>query len=121
MKVRIAKPEEIEKLSALSVARGNVPFDSGQSIISVLEHQNKGENEIIGFAAVQTALHAAGSWVDEKYRMKKHSYELRRVLDRELERRGFSVYFAFPANEFQKHLFAKYGTVVEHLAQIRHL
>lgn len=121
MKVRIAKPEEIEKLSALSVLRGNVPFDSGQSIISVLEHEKKGEKEIIGFAAVQTALHAAGSWVDEKYRLQKHSYELRRVLDRELQRRGFSVYFAFPGNEFEKHLFAKYGTVVEHLAQIRHL
>lgn len=117
MEVHIATPEETEKLSALSVAQGNVPFLAGQSIISVLEHDKK----VIGFAAVQTALHAAGSWVEETYRRQKHSYGLRHALDNELRRRGFSVYFALPASDFEKHLFAKYGTVIEHQAQIRSL
>lgn len=117
MEVHIATPEETEKLSALSLAQGNIPFLAGQAIISVLEHESK----VIGFAAVQTALHAAGSWVDEKHRLQKHSYELRHALDNELRRRGFPVYFALPGNDFEKHLFAKYGMVTERLAQIRHL
>lgn len=126
MEVRIASPEETQKLSQISVRQGNIPFISGQSIIAVLEDEvtdekGKPQKEILGFAAVQTALHAAGSWVAEKHRRQRHSYGLREALDRELERRGFKVYFAFPANDFEKHLFAKYGTVVEHLAQIRHL
>lgn len=122
MQVRIAKPEELEKLSALSVRLGNVPFLKDQAIVSVLEHENeKQELELVGFAAVQTALHAAGSWVDEKYRQQKHSYEMRQCLDNELRRRGFAVYFALPGNDFEKHLFQKYGAVTEHFAQIRHL
>jgi hypothetical protein len=123
MEVRIASPEETQKLSQLSVKQGNIPFISGQSIIAVLEDpQEKDEvKKVTGFAAVQTALHAAGSWIKEEHRHQKHSYELRRVLDKELRRRGFTVYFAFPANPFEQHLFAKYGTVIEHLAQIRHL
>ena len=121
MEVRIASPEETKKLSRLSVLHGNVPFLPGQSIISVLEDGEGDEKQIIGFAAVQTALHAAGSWVEEKHRRQNHSYELRHALDQELVRRGFAVYFAFPGNDFEKHLFAKYGTVTEQLAQIRHL
>jgi hypothetical protein len=121
MQVRIASPEETQKLSQLSVAHGNIPFLSGQAIIAVLEEQEKDEKNIIGFAAVQTALHAAGSWVEEKHRKQKHSYELRHCLDGELKRRGFTVYFALPASDFEKALFAKYGAVTEHLAQIRHL
>ena len=117
MNVRIAKPQEIEKLSKLSTSRGNIPFVRGQAIISLAE--DKGE--IVGFAAVQNALHAAGSWVKEDYRRKKLTYEMRAALDNELRAQGFSVYFAFPATDFERHLFAKYGQVIEHLAQIRHL
>lgn len=117
MEVRIATPEETEKLGQLSVRLGNVPFLAAQSVVALLEH----EKEIIGFAAVQNAQHAAGSWVKEEFRRQKHSYELRHCLDNELRRRGFSVYFALPANDFEKHLFTKYGTVTEHAAQVRHL
>lgn len=117
MNVRIASPEETAKISALSAKLGNVPFLSDQSIISVLEHND----EIVGFAAVQSAQHAAGSWVLDKHRMRGYSYELRACLDNELRRRGFRVYFALPGNDFEKALFQKYGHVTEHLAQIRHL
>ena len=72
-------------------------------------------------SAVQNAQHAAGSWVKEEFRKRGHSYELRRCLDNELRRRGFTVYFALPGDDFEKHLFSKYGAVTEHLAQIRHL
>jgi len=117
MEVHIATPEEIRALSELSVRLGNVPFIARQSIVAVLEHAK----EIIGFAAVQNAQHAAGSWVKEEFRRQKLTYELRQALDQELRQRGFSVYFALPRGDFEKHLFAKYGTVTEHLAQIRHL
>jgi len=117
MEVRIATPEEIAKISAYSASKGNSPFYPTESIVAFLEH----EKEILGFAGVQKALHAAGSFVDEKHRKQGHSYELRRALDNELRRRGFQVYFAFPNTDFEKHLFAKYGIVTEHLAQIRHL
>jgi hypothetical protein len=117
MEVHIATAEETKKLSKLSVSLGNVPFFRDQSIISVLEHEGK----IVGFAAVQNALHAAGSWIEEKHRLQKHSYELRHALDNELRTRGFAVYFAMPKNDFEKHLFAKYGLVTEDRIQIRHL
>lgn len=117
MEVRIATPEETEQLSKLSVSLGNVPFLRDQSIVVVAEH-NK---EVIGFAAVQSAQHAAGSWIKEDFRRKGLSYEVRQALDNELRRRGFQVYFALPGNDFEKHLFAKYGTVIERLAQVRHL
>lgn len=117
MEVRIATADETEKLSKLSVALGNVPFLKDQSVISLLENDGK----IIGFAAVQHALHAAGSWVEEKHRLKGHSYQLRQALDNELRNRGFKFYFALPGNDFEKHLFSKYGLVTEHAAQIRHL
>ena len=117
MEVRVATPEELMKLSQLSVSLGNVRFLPGQATVALLEHNE----EIIGFAAVQNAQHAAGSWVAEKFRRLGCSYQLRHALDQELRRRGFSVYFALPANDFEKHLFAKYGAVTEQLAQIRHL
>lgn len=117
MQVRIAKPEEIEKLSQLSVSLGNVPFVRDQAIVAVLEHEEK----IVGFAAVQHALHAAGSWIAEKQRKKKLSYQLRQALDNELRTRGFQFYFAIPGSDFEKHLFAKYGPVTEHLVQVRQL
>ena len=123
MEVRIATPEEIQKVSQLSIRLGNVPFLPGQAIVALLEHEKeKGkEKEIVGFAAVQAAVHAAGSWVKEEYRRQRYTYQLRAALDNELRHRGFGVYFAFPRNDFEKQLFAKYGLVVEHQAQIRHL
>lgn len=117
MEVRIATPEEMQALSQLSVRLGNVPFIKDQAIVAVLEH-NK---ETVGFAAVQNAQLAAGSWVKEEHRKQKHSYELRQCLDQELRRRGFSVYLALPRTDFEKFLFAKYGPVTEQTVQIRHL
>lgn len=117
MEIRIATPAETEKISKLSVSLGNIRFLPEQSTISLMENEGK----IIGFAAVQNALHAAGSWVDEKHRRKGHSYQLRQALDNELRRKGFAVYFALPQNDFEKFLFAKYGQVIDHSAQIRHL
>lgn len=137
MEVRIATPEELQTLSQLSVRLGNVPFVPGQAIVSVMTRdratldskrlpsksgETENDEQIIGFAAVQNALHAAGSWVKEEFRKRGHSYELRTCLDNELRRRGFPVYFALPGSDFEKHLFAKYGHVTEHTAvQIRHL
>jgi len=117
MQVRIATPEETEKLSQLSVSVGNIPFLRDQSVIALLEDGK----EMVGFAAVQNAQHAAGSWVKEPFRKQRWSYQLRHCLDSELRRRGFAVYFALPSNDFEKHLFAKYGMVTEHLAQVRQL
>lgn len=117
MNIRIASPAETKAVSELSVKLGNVPLFPGQSVVAFIEH----EDEIAGFAAVQTAQHAAGSWVKEEFRKQKHSYELRHALDAELRRRGIPVYFALPRTDFEKHLFAKYGPVTEHLVQVRHL
>lgn len=122
MEVRLATEEEIKKLSALSVRLGNVPFIPGQAIVSIMEHGDGDKKEVVGFAAVQTALHAAGSWVKEEFRRKGYTYQLRQALDNELRQRGFSVYFALPGSDFEKHLFAKYGQVTEiPTAQVRHL
>jgi GNAT superfamily N-acetyltransferase len=118
MEVRIATPAEIAKVSQLSVRHGNIPIFADQSIVALLEDEEK---QIVGFAAVQHAMHAAGSWVADKHRRQGKSYELRRALDAELRRRGYSVYFAIPNHEFEKHLFAKYGAVTEQTVQVRHL
>lgn len=117
MEVRLASQTEIEELSKLSVKLGNIPFFPGQCTASILLD---GE-EIIGFAATQNAQHAAGSWVHEDHRLQRRTYELRNILENELRRKGIGVYFAIPANEFEKNLFAKYGTVTEHIVQTRHL
>lgn len=121
LKVRIATPEETAKISAMSVRLGNIPLFPGQSIISLLEHDRDEKKEIVGFAAVQTAQHAAGSWVKEELRRNGYSYQLRHELENEMRRRGFPVYFALPQNDFEKHLLAKYGHTTEHLVQVRHL
>lgn len=117
MEVRIASPEEIEKVSALSVSKGNVRFLKEHAVVALLEHND----ELVGFAAAQHAFHAAGSWVKEEHRRQRHSYEMRQALDHELRMRGAPVYFALPQSDFEKHLFAKYGTVTEQLVQIRQL
>ena len=117
MECRLASQPEIEKLSKLSVSLGNVPFFKDQCIASLLVD----DEEIIGFAAVQTAWHAAGSWVKEDHRKQGHTYRLRSSLENELRRKGIGVYFAIPGDDFEKQLFAKYGQVTEHLMQTRHL
>jgi hypothetical protein len=117
MEVKIATPAEIAEVSKLSVKHGNIPFLPGQSVVAVLEHDQK----VIGFAAVQAAIHAAGSWIDEEHRRQGHTYPLRQALDNELRRLGYTVYFSLPGNDFERQLFAKYGQVTEHKAQIRHL
>lgn len=117
MEVTIATPEEMQELSRLSMRVGNIPFFAGQSTAAIM----RDGKEIVGFAAVQNAQHAAGSWVKEELRRRKHSYELRSCLENELRRRGIPVYFALPGNDFEKQLFAKYGNVTEQQIQIRHL
>lgn len=117
MNVVIATPQQITKLSELSVRLGNIPLFPDQSIAAILEDKN----EIVGFATVQSAWVAAGSWVKEEYRRQRLTYEMRQALDNELRRRGITVYLAIPGNDFDKALFAKYGHTTEHLAQVRHL
>lgn len=118
MECRLASQIEIEKLSKLSVSLGNIPLFPGQCKASLLLDD---DGEIAGFAAVQAAWHAAGSWVREDHRLQRQTYEMRNLLDNELRRCGVGVYFALPSNDFEKQLFTKYGTVTEHLAQVRHL
>jgi hypothetical protein len=117
LKIRIASPAETKAVSAFPCVSGTCRSFRGQSIVSFLEH----DDEIVGFAAVQSAQHAAGSWVKEEFRKQKHSYELRHALDNELRRRAIPVYFALPQSDFEKHLFQKYGPVTEHIVQVRHL
>lgn len=117
LECRLASEKEIKALSDLSVKLGNIPFFPGQCVASVLVD----EEEVIGFAAIQNAYHAAGSWVHEDHRLQGRTYELRACLENELRRKGIGVYFAIPGNKFEKQLFAKYGTVTEHIVQTRHL
>lgn len=117
MKCVIATPEQIAKLTKVSVKMGNIPFFPDRCIAAIFEH----DNEIVGFAAVQSAWHAAGSWVKEEFRGQKWTYEMRQALDNELRKRGVFVYFALPGNDFEKALFRKYGHTTEHLVQVRHL
>lgn len=115
--IKIATAEDIQKLSALSVGLGNIPFFTGQSIVSFFE-DGAG---IAGFAAVQSAWHAAGSWVKESHRKQGITYQLRASLENEMRRHGIPVYFALPGNEFEKELFGKYGHMVERISQMRSL
>ena len=117
MECRLATKEEIEKLGKLSVKVGNIPFFKDQCVASVLLDGD----ETVGFAAVQTAWHAAGSWVKETERKQGHTYGLRMVLDNELRKKGVKVYFALPGNDFEKMLFEKYGHVTISAVQVRHL
>jgi len=118
MECRLATSNEIEKLSKLSVSLGNIPFFKDQCVASVLLDD---EEKTAGFVAVQSAWHAAGSWVAEGHRLQRHTYEMRQLVDNELRRRGVGVYFAIPGKDFEKELFAKYGHTTEHLVQVRHL
>jgi hypothetical protein len=117
MEVRLATDNDIERLSSLSVKTGNVPFFRGKVVASLLLD----EGEIAGFAAVQQAWHAAGSWVKEEHRKQGNTYLMRRVLENELHKQGVPVYFALPGNDFEKMLFTKYGHITEQTVQVRHL
>src|SRR5260370_11458674 len=111
MEVRAANFRDMKKLSDLYVSLGNVPFILGQCAASLLVD----DDEIVGFAAAQSAWHAAGSWMKEEHRRQGKTYELRNCLDNELRRLGIKVYFAIPNNDFERQLFAKYGQVTEHI------
>lgn len=117
MIVRMATRDEMKEISDYSVRCGNIPLVQDQALSSVLMEGK----EVVGFAAVQAALHAAGSYVDPRFRGKGLTYGLRAELEKELKRLGFPVYFALPGNDFEKMLFAKYGPVSERLAQIKEL
>ena len=117
IEVKRAVANDIKELSKLSVSLGNVPFFVGQCKAALLLDDDK----IIGFAAVQSAWHAAGSWVHEDHRKQRHTYELRNCLDNELRKEGVKVYFALPSSDFEKELFAKYGHMTEQIVQVRHL
>lgn len=119
MECRIARPDEIAAISKQSLSLGNVAFDPDKSIVAVLIHSTT--NECEGFAAVNSAYIAAGSWIDEVYRGRKLSYEMRACLDNELRRRGVTTYIAVPNKTSEYVLFAKYGSVTDHMAQVRHL
>src|SRR6266436_5502419 len=101
MELRPATVSDIKELSELSVRLGNIPLLPGQSKAALLLD----DEEIIGFAAVQSAWHAAGSWIKEEHRKQGHTYRLRSYLDNELRKAGIKVYFALPGSDFEKMLF----------------
>src|SRR5258708_791546 len=117
MEYSTLQTDQLAELDALSRSLGNVPFLPGQCSASLL----RDGREIIGFAAVQAAVHAAGSWIKPSHRGKGHTYKLRELLEQKLRDEGIKVYFAIPANDFEKTLFAKYGPVVEKTVQVREL
>ena len=116
-KIVLATEQEIPRLSEFSVKVGNIPFFKDQVIASMMIQ----DKEILGFAAVQSAWLAAGSWIKEDLRKNGYASEVRKVLDDELRRRNIPIYLSLPTTEFERNLFAKYGHVTERLAQIRYL
>jgi acetyltransferase (GNAT) family protein len=118
MKLEILEGAKIEELDKLSRSLGNTPLISGSSLASVMRDEN---GTIVGFASVQTALHASGSWISPGYRRNGYTYELRRLLESDMRAKKIPVYFAFPGNDFEKELFRKYGSVTERLAQVKEL
>jgi hypothetical protein len=117
MKLEILEGDSLAELNLLSQSLGNTQLVYGNSLASVL----RDEENIIGFAAVQLALHASGSWIHPDYRGKRHTYELRSLLESEMRIRSIPVYYAFPGNDFERMLFKKYGHVREQLAQVKEL
>jgi hypothetical protein len=115
--IEIARGDAIRELSEFSVSVGNVPFRVGLSVASILREEGK----IIGFAAVQAACHAAGSYIVPSHRHQGLTYQLRTALEDELRAKNVPMYFAIPGNDFEKMLFAKYGPVTEKLAQVKEL
>jgi len=117
VRVEILEGDKIAELDALSRSLGNTPLLSHSALASVM----RDKEEIIGFAAVQSALHAAGSWINPAHRGQKYTYALRAMLEDEMKAKGFRVYFALPGNEFERTLFAKYGPVKEQVVQVKEL
>jgi len=117
MKIEILEGEAIRELDELSRSLGNTPLLPHSSLSAVLRNSAA----IIGFAAVQTALHTAGSWIHPNHRGNRYTYDLRKALEDGLRDRGFGVYFSLPGNEFERTLFAKYGAVKEQTAQVKEL
>lgn len=117
MDYSIVTNKEIADLSKFSVSLGNVPLIPHQSSASVMRLGN----EIVGFAAVQSAVHTAGSWVHPDWRFQGHTYGLRKALEQHMRDHGLTVYFSIPGNDFERTLFAKYGPVSEHVVQIKEL
>jgi hypothetical protein len=117
MNIEIIEGPQIVELDKLSRSLGNVQLIPGASLASILRDGER----IVGFACVQAAFHAAGSWVHPDYRGKKYTYSLREMLESGMLTKGIPVYFSFPKNDFERLLFAKYGPVKEQTAQIKEL
>ena len=113
----MASPNDIAKVSTYSVLCGNIPLVEDQAVASVL----KDGDDLVGFAAAQVAIHAAGSYIDPRFRGRGLTYGLRSQLEATLKKYGFRMYFAIPGNDFEKMLFAKYGPVQEGIVQIKDL
>lgn len=107
----------IAEVDRLSRSLGNTPLLPGCAVASIM----RAGDEIVGFASVQTALHASGSWIHPDYRKKGFTYELRKLLEADLRGKGIQVYFSFPNTDFERALFAKYGPVKEQMAQVKEL
>lgn len=117
MEVRAVTPAEVSQLSVLSVSLGNVPLFPGKCAASLLVDRE----EIIGFAAAQSAWLAAGSWVKEEHRRNGYTYELRACLETELRKLSAPLYLSIPGSWFEQRLFAKYGPVTERVVQVKNL
>ena len=115
--IEIARGDVIQELSEFSVSVGNVPLREGVSVASILRENGK----ILGFAAVQAACHAAGSYIAPDHRHQGLTYQLRKALEDELKLQCVPMYFAIPHNDFEKMLFGKYGPVAEKLVQVKEL
>jgi GNAT superfamily N-acetyltransferase len=118
MKVEIVKGEALKEVSEFSKSIGNIPLLEATSMASVLRDD---DGDIVGFAAVQAACHACGSYVKPEFRRKGLTYTLRQALESELRSQGIPMYFALPHNKFERELFKKYGPVKEQIVQVREL
>lgn len=108
----------MQELDKLSRSLGNTPLIPDLSLASIMR---EGNGDIIGFASVQTALHASGSWIRPDHRGHRYTYELRKLLEVDLKGKGIQVYFSVPGTDFERILFAKYGPVKEKIVQVREL
>jgi hypothetical protein len=118
MKLEILEGQPIVELDELSRSLGNTPLLPGLALASVMRDKDE---SIIGFASVQSALHASGSWIHPEHRKMGYTYQLRYMLESEMRIKGVRMYFSFPQNDFERKLFAKYGPVKEEMAQVKEL
>lgn len=117
MKMELVEDVGMDELDELSRSLGNTPLVKGNALASVMRN----DEEIIGFAAVQLALHTSGSWVHPNHRHRGYTYKLRSLLESGMKDKGVSLYFSLPKNDFERILFAKYGSVVEQVAQVKEI